>query len=232
MNFGDLIREIKKEFKNGCIKLLGWTIPTVVMTFIGISIYNSTINNNLKIETVRIEEKTDNMVLSPENPTRVKVLRVGEDDNDISNNFFSKTYSLSLKGYGQVKKAYYFNSYKEGEELDKTEMLVKGGNLISRIVSVSPSEFEMKLSFYFSDKGQDNIRRTYIVFQNSGVEDLNIFLMLVNGRNHEGEYRIVSESELNSMIPNDPNIKNEDIYLSTHLKEIKKDLDLIKSHLK
>ena len=168
MNFGDLSREIKKEFKNGCIKLLGWTIPTVVMTFIGISIYNSTINNNLKIETVRIEEKTDNMVLSPENPTRVKVLRVGEDDNDISNNFFSKTYSLSLKGYGQVKKAYYFNSYKEGEELDKTEMLVKGGNLISRIVSVSPSEFEMKLSFYFSDKGQDNIRRTYIVFQRSG----------------------------------------------------------------
>ena len=52
MNFGDLSREIKKEFKNGCIKLLGWTIPTVVMTFIGISIYNSTINNNLKIETV------------------------------------------------------------------------------------------------------------------------------------------------------------------------------------
>lgn len=71
MNFGDLSREIKKEFKNGCIKLLGWTIPTVGMTFIGISIYNSTINNNLKIETVRIEEKTDNMVLSPENPTRV-----------------------------------------------------------------------------------------------------------------------------------------------------------------
>ena len=60
------ISDVKKEFRSGIVKLIGWSIPLFILGLLWNAIASTTYNNDLRVDEINFSI-TDNMALSTDN---------------------------------------------------------------------------------------------------------------------------------------------------------------------
>lgn len=219
-NGSTFISDVKKEFRSGIVKLIGWSIPLFILGLLWNAIASTTYNNDLRVYEISFSI-TNNMALSPEdNPTLYH-------EYDEQKNAYSYSYDATIKGHGKIESAWVAYAYNG----DIIPVRIDINNSIFRIVHVSPSRIHFQVTYLANKNETEGIKRAYLVLKDDKTNTHQVYLLEIS--NKDGKIKWHRESEFLSISPmdQDENGKEDDnLSVALHREEINEEMKTIRSY--
>lgn len=230
------IEEIKKEWKSGWAKFIGWSLPITLMLLI----LQPILDSSLKIRDIRHTISSDKTILSPDNPR----IEGGEFDIDetgkvekINVEKQKPILKFEFKGKGKIDRAFYFYRLDQYEQsnnhITKYEFDVKSNIFCDMFknFSITPSTLELPTNINIRVKDGE-YSRSYLALRDADNKDeYKIYLIYLSKASEIGKYEVEIIDE-KMIYQTAPDIYEKDNKLVRDIENIQKELQEIKSMLR
>ena len=217
---GTFVRDVKKEFRNGFVKLIGWSLPLFVLGLLWNAIASTTYNNSLRIYDLNFSV-TDNMILSPDtNSTLYK-------ENDDQKVTYSYSYDATIKGHGKIESAWVAYAYDE----DIIPVRIDINNTVFRIMHVNPSKIHFQVTYRTNKDETEGFKRAYLLLNDDKTNTHQVYPLVIS--NKDGKITWFREPDFLSISPMDQDIDEKqavNLYIAFHRKEIYEEMKTIRSY--
>ena len=206
-NGSTFISDVKKEFRSGIVKLIGWSIPLFILGLLWNAIASTTYNNDLRVDEINFSI-TDNMALSTDN-----------------NQSLYHEYDEQKNTYGKIESAWVAYAYNG----DIIPVRIDINNSIFRIVHVSPSKIHFQVTYIANKDETDGIKRAYLILKDGKTKTHQVYLLEIS--NKDGEIEWSRESEFLSISPMDQDVngkEDDNLSIAFHREEINEEMKTIR----
>lgn len=223
---------VKKEFKNGFAKLLGWVIPMSILIFL----LRPIVDISLEIKKVSCIIESDKSVLSPDNfKIEGGEFSFDKDGNETKMPIEKQKplIKFQLEGKGKVDKAFYFyklDQYeKDNNHITKYEFDIKSNffcDILQRFC-ITPDSLELPCNLNIRAR-KGKLSRSYLAIRDANnKEEYKIYLINLSKIDGIEKYEteIIDEKKIYQTAPD---IYEKESSLVEDLEDVSKELQEIK----